>query len=288
MKILITGAAGQLGRELQKSCPKNVKLAAFDRATLDITSLPRVRQLVQAEQPDWIINASAYTAVDKAEDDAETAYKINAEGVSNLAQVAKQQSVRLLHISTDFVFDGSQGAPYQPDDTVKPLGVYGASKLQGDEAVQAHLGADALIIRTAWVYSAHGNNFVKTMLRLMNERDVLGVVEDQIGTPTWAAELAKAIYLAVDKDLRGTFHWTDAGAASWYDFAEAIYEIGRVMEMIDHEVHINPIPTEAYPTPAMRPANSVLDKNSLRKAIGYGGMHWRTALTHALKEIKHG
>jgi len=288
MKILITGSAGQLGWELQRTCPDNIELAAFDLPELDVSDIDLIRQYVKNEQPEWIINASAYTAVDKAEGDSDLAYLVNAEGAKNLAIVAKENNIRLLHVSTDFVFDGSQGAPYLPDDAVNPKSVYGASKLQGDQAVQEILADDALIIRTAWVYSAHGNNFVKTMLRLMNERNEMGVVEDQIGTPTWAAELAKVIYLAIEKDLRGMHHWTDAGAASWYDFSEAIYQLGRNMEMIDHEVQINPIPTEEYPTPAARPANSVLDKNSLRGALGYTGMHWRAALENVLKELKHG
>ena len=288
MKILITGSAGQLGWELQKARPKNIEIAAFDLPELDVSNIDLVRQYVKNEQPDWIVNASAYTAVDKAESDSEVAYLVNAEGAKNLATVAKENTIRLLHVSTDFVFDGSQGAPYQPEDATNPLGVYGASKLQGDLAVQEILGDKALIIRTAWVYSAHGNNFVKTMLRLMNERDELGVVDDQIGTPTWAAELAKVIYLAIEKNLVGMHHWTDAGAASWYDFAEAIYQLGREMKMIDHEMLVKPIPTEAYPTPAARPANSVLSKNSIREAVGYTGMHWRTALANVLQELKHG
>jgi dTDP-4-dehydrorhamnose reductase len=287
-KVLVTGANGQLGWELQRFRPEGVELVALSRQDLDISDTAAVSARVAQESPDWIINAAAYTAVDKAESEVSSAEAINVAGAKNLALAARETGARLVHVSTDFVFDGEKSRPYQADDNTNPRGVYGETKCRGEEAVSAVLEDNALILRTAWVYSSHGNNFVKTMLRLMNERDELGVVEDQVGTPTWAAELARVIYMAIDQSLSGTYHWTDMGVASWYDFAQSIYEIGRSLGLTEREVTINPIPTEAYPTPAARPAYSVLSKDALRHAIGYNGIHWRTALTNMLKEVKNG
>ncbi len=288
MKILVTGANGQLGWELQRAKPGDCKLTALSRDQLDITDLEQVNNTINSIKPDWIINAAAYTAVDKAESDSEGAYAINADGAANLATAAQASNVRLLHISTDFIFDGKNNRPYLPDDNPNPLGVYGASKLAGEQKVRELLGDETLIIRTAWVYSSHGNNFVKTMLRLMEERDTLGVIEDQVGTPSWAAEIATAIYLSIENNLRGVYHWTDTGAASWYDFSVAIYELGQEAGLISSSVTINPIPTEAYPTPAERPPYSILNKDSLRKAINYTGKHWRDSLSQMILEIKNG
>lgn len=287
-RILVTGANGQLGQELQRAKPQGVELIAFGRQALDISDRSAVSHQVGEIRPDWIINAAAYTAVDKAESDEANAIAINVAGARNLAEAAADCGARLAHVSTDFVFDGCKSRPYLPDDQMNPVGVYGRTKRQGEDAVRAVVGDTALIVRTAWVYSARGNNFVKTMLRLMNERDAVGVIEDQVGTPTWAAELAKVLYLAIDKSLTGTYHWTDTGVASWYDFAVAIYEIGRSQGLLRRDVVINPIPTEAYPTPAARPAYSVLSKDAMRQATGYTGMHWRTALTNMMKELEHG
>ncbi len=288
MKILVTGANGQLGWELQRAKPNDCELTALGRDELDITDLEQVTRSINSIKPDWVINAAAYTAVDKAESDSAGAYAINAEGAANLATVVQAMSSRLLHISTDFIFDGKKNRPYLPDDAPNPLGIYGASKLAGEQKVGAILGDETLIIRTAWVYSAHGNNFVKTMLRLMSERDTLGVIEDQVGTPSWAAEIARAVYLSIENNLRGVYHWTDTGAASWYDFSVAIYELGREAGLINNSVTINPIPTEAYPTSAERPPYSILNKDSLRKAIDYTGKHWRDSLSQMIMEIKNG
>ncbi len=286
MKVMLTGAGGQLGWELQRRVPANVRLMPLTRVELDIGDFNQVAKAVRALAPEWIINAAAYTAVDKAESETEAAFRVNELGAGNLARAAAEQGCRLLHVSTDFVFDGNAGHSRRPDDEASPLGVYGESKWRGEQAVRAALGDDALILRTAWVYSSHGNNFVKTMLRLMNERDQVNVVEDQIGTPSWAAELARVVFLAIDRDLRGVHHWTDAGVASWYDFAVAIRDLGLQLGLIEDRVSINPIPTEAYPLPARRPANSVLDKQGLREAIGYQGLHWRDALQRMLKELQ--
>lgn len=288
MKVLITGAGGQLGWELQRAAPDGIELQALSRKALDISDSDAVNNVVAQFQPDWVINAAAYTAVDKAESDQASAEAINVEGAANLAAAAKANQSRLAHVSTDFIFDGCKSSPYLADDRAHPMGVYGETKWRGEEAVRAVDADNALIVRTAWVYSSHGANFVKTMLRLMNERTELGVIEDQVGTPTWAAELARVLYRAIENDLRGTYHWTDTGVASWYDFAVAIHDIGREMELIDNAVVIKPIPTEAYPTPAARPAYSVLSKEAMRQAIGYTGMHWRKALENMMREIKNG
>jgi dTDP-4-dehydrorhamnose reductase len=288
MKILVTGANGQLGWELQRAKPNDCELTALSRDQLDITDLEQVTRSINSIKPDWVINAAAYTAVDKAESDSAGAYAINAEGAANLATAAQAINSCLLHISTDFIFDGKNNRPYLPEDVPNPLGIYGASKLAGEQKVREILGGETLIIRTAWVYSAHGNNFVKTMLRLMGERDTLGVIEDQVGTPSWAAEIARAVYLSIENNLRGVYHWTDTGAASWYDFSVAIYELGKEAGLINNSVTINPIPTEAYPTPAERPPYSILNKDSLRKAINYTGKHWRDSLSQMIMEIKNG
>ena len=288
MKILVTGANGQLGWELQRAKPNDCELTALSRDQLDITDLEQVTRSINSIKPDWVINAAAYTAVDKAESDSAGAYAINAEGAANLATAAQAINSCLLHISTDFIFDGKNNRPYLPEDVPNPLGIYGASKLAGEQKVREILGGETLIIRTAWVYSAHGNNFVKTMLRLMAERDTLGVIEDQVGTPSWAAEIARAVYLSIENNLRGVYHWTDTGAASWYDFSVAIYELGKEAGLINNSVTINPIPTEAYPTPAERPPYSILNKDSLRKAINYTGKHRRDSLSQMIMEIKNG
>ncbi|KPF77627.1 dTDP-4-dehydrorhamnose reductase [alpha proteobacterium AAP81b] len=276
MRALIAGAAGQLGRALQASAPAGVTVIAPAEADFDITSRDAVAAVVAAAAPDVIFNAAAYTAVDKAEGDAEAAMRINADAVGNLAATG----VRLVHVSTDFVFDGSAGRPYAPDAATNPLGVYGATKLAGEIAA----GPEALIVRTAWVYAARGNNFVATMLRLMRERPELRVVADQIGTPTHAAGLARALWALTAADTRGIYHWTDAGACSWYDFAVAIGEEALALELLDKAVPVLPIRTEDYPTPARRPAYSVLDKTATWAITG-PARHWRAELRDCLREM---
>ncbi|MFC6634831.1 dTDP-4-dehydrorhamnose reductase [Microbulbifer taiwanensis] len=286
MKILITGKNGQLAQELHKRKPANIELVALDRNDLDITNATQVTQAIAEHKPEVVINAAAYTAVDKAESEKEQAYAVNATGPENLAAACKEFGIRLIHVSTDFVFDGQSSTPYQPQQPVRPLGVYGESKAAGEAAVQSLL-PEAVILRTAWVYSAHGANFTNTMLRLMNERDQLGVVADQIGTPTSTHTLAEAIYTLIEKpQAKGTYHCTDAGAASWYDFAVAIYEEGKEAGLLpaEKQVQIKPIATADYPTPAARPAYSVLDKTSLVAEVGIELKHWRQALRQVLKE----
>ncbi|MEK8088995.1 dTDP-4-dehydrorhamnose reductase [Thermithiobacillus plumbiphilus] len=287
MKVLITGASGQLGQALQDSAPGSCELLALDSRTLDISQADAVRPAVSRFAPSLIINAAAYTKVDQAETEPGRAHAVNAEGAANLARAAQGSGARLIHISTDFVFDGNKSTPYQPADQTNPLGVYGASKCEGEQQVQEITQSQALIIRTAWVYAAHGNNFVKTMLRLMAEREQLAVVSDQIGTPTSAHTLAQAIWRAASKpDLRGIYHWTDSGVASWYDFALAIQEEALALGLLDKAIPIRPIRTQDYPTPAKRPAYSVLDKTQSWADFDLAPLHWRVALRQVLQELK--
>lgn len=286
MKTLITGANGQLGWELQRTGPAGWEIIALNRAELDITDNDVVASVFQQHQPDLVINTAAYTAVDKAESVKDKAYAVNVRGVANIAQAAEDFQARLIHISTDFVFDGTKSQPYLPDDKPNPRGVYGTSKLQGEQAVLAETMGKALILRTGWVYSSHGNNFVKTMLKLMAEREEICVVADQVGTPTWARDLAKAIYhFANIPDAQGIFHWTDAGVASWYDFAVAIQEEALRLGILQNPIPMLPVRTEDYPTAAKRPPYCVLDKTASWQTLGYTASHWRKSLRHMLAEF---
>ena len=287
MRALVVGAAGQLGWELQRCVPPGVVVDALDADRLNITDAHAVAACVADIRPQIVINAAAYTAVDKAESEREVAFAVNSNGAAHVAEAAKACGARLLHVSTDFVFDGRQSCPYLPSDAAHAEGVYGASKLEGERRVGAVLGNEALILRTAWVYSAHGNNFVKTMLRLMRERDSVNVVADQIGTPTWAHGLARAAWaLVLRNDIAGTYHWTDAGVASWYDFAVAIHEEALAIGLLERGVPVRPIRTQDYPTAAKRPAFSVLDKTTTWGMYGDAVVHWRTALRAMLRELK--
>lgn len=284
-RVLVLGAGGQLGYELRHSVPEGVQCVALDRTSLDITDLGAIRAAVEHHAPQAIINAAAYTAVDRAEEESERAWAINCEGPKHLAQICAATGIRLLHVSTDFVFDGASGQPYAVDAAVNPLGVYGASKRGGELAV-LDSGADALVVRTGWVYSAHGGNFVKTMLRLMADRPSLTVVEDQIGTPTWAHGLADVCWqLCADPHAYGIYHWSDAGACSWYDFAVAIREEAMALGLLKAAADIAPIPATDYPTPATRPAYSVLDKSRTRSQLNISGQHWRVALRDMLQSL---
>jgi len=282
-KVMIAGMGGQLGFELARTCADQGMLVAPRENELDITDRESVNAFVSKLQPAVIINCAAYTQVDKAETDK--AFAVNRDGPAYLAQAAKSCNALLVHISTDFVFAGDSGRPLRTDDAPAPLSVYGKSKLAGEEAV-LQTGCNALIIRTAWLYSSYGNNFVKTMLRLMNERDSLGIVADQIGTPTWANSLARIIWQLIDLDAHGLFHWTDAGVASWYDFAVAIYEEGKAAGLLSRDVEIKPIKTSDYPLPASRPAFSVLDKSSAYALISGKPEHWRSNLHKMLSELR--
>ncbi len=287
MKVLVTGAGGQVGWELQQRLATKYDLYAFSRNELDISNYHDVENRIKAIQPDWVINAAAYTAVDRAEEELEKANAINSEAVGKMVRFCKLYKARFLHISTDYVFDGDSSRSYVPTDQTNPLNIYGKSKLSGELQVLHTLGEDTLIIRTGWVYAAHGNNFVKTMLKLMATRDVINVIEDQVGSPTWAGDFCTIIDLAIQKDARGLFHWTDAGVASWYDFATAIYKNARQIGLLDKDVAINPISSDEYKTKAQRPRNSIMCKRSIRDTLGYTGRHWSETLGDMLMEIKN-
>ena len=284
MRVLLTGADGQLGHELIRSCPAGTSLIATDVDTLDITDSSAVEAKLVAESPDWVINSAAYTAVDKAESDLDAATAINATAAGTIATLCREQAVRLVQVSTDFVFDGSASTPYLPEDKPGPLGVYGATKLAGEEAVLQAL-PDALVLRTSWLYSAHGANFVKSMLNLMQSKDELGIVYDQVGSPTWASTLANGVWGLIEKDASGIHHCSDNGVASWYDFAVAIQEEALSAGLLSKAIPVRPIRSSEYPTPAKRPAYSVMDKRSTETLLGEHFPHWRVSLRGMLTEL---
>ena len=284
-KVLITGANGQVGRELKDSAPQSVEVIAVEHSRLDITDRKSVLEFIAQIKPDIIINAAAYTAVDQAERDPEAAFIVNRDGAAHLAEGATKIGSRLIHISTDFVFDGKKSSPYLPEDTPNPISVYGASKLAGECAVNDITEGRALVLRTAWVYSKYGNNFVNTMLRLFKERDEVRVISDQVGTPTHAGGLARTLWKLSDlQEVRGIYHWTDAGVASWYDFAEAILQAARNNNVSLRTKTIIPINSSDYPLPAQRPAYSVMDKGKTVPVVG-GHEHWGKRLKDACRDI---
>ena len=287
MKVFLTGGTGQVGRALIASKPEWVELFAPGRGELELTDTTALCGALDAFRPDRIINAAAYTAVDRAEADEVGARAVNADMVRHLADWLDpcRGDAGLIQISTDFVFDGAASTPYRPDAPTSPPGVYGRTKLEGERA--ARTTAFSTTIRTAWVYAAEGANFVHTMLRLMASRDEVRVVADQIGTPTHATSLAHALWLLAIGGHRGLYHWTDAGVASWYDFAVAIQEEALTLGLLERAVPVVPIRTEDYPTPARRPAYSVLDK-SATWAITGPARHWRVELRDCLAEIARG
>ncbi len=273
-KILITGANGQLGTELSKLLPEAL---LTDVADLDITDEAAVKAYVEAHNIDTIINCAAYTAVDKAEDDEALAQKINVLGPENLAK----SGCKIIHVSTDYVFDGKGHKPYTPEDVADPVSVYGRTKRAGELAVLEN-AKEAVIIRTAWLYSPYGNNFVKTMRRLGGEKESLNVVADQIGTPTYAGDLAKAIVTILPQvapENKGVYHFTNEGVCSWYDFAR------KIMELSGLNCKVNPIPSSAYPTKATRPFYSVLDKMKIKETFHIDIQHWEEGLKTCLKQF---
>jgi dTDP-4-dehydrorhamnose reductase len=289
MRVVVTGVRGQLGAELLRTRPHNVEVIGIDLEELDICEGAAVRSWMARTQPRLIINAAAYTAVDRAESEPDLADAVNAGGAANLAVAAREVESRLVQISTDFVFDGSLARPYRPEDPPMPLSVYGASKFSGEERTREEHPAGTLVLRTAWLYSSHGVNFVKTMLNLMSQRDRVEVVCDQIGTPTWARSLAEAIWSLADQDVWGRIlHWTDSGVASWYDFAVAIAEEGKSLGLLERVPEIVPIRAEAFPAAARRPHFSVLDKSETSRILGCPAPHWRSSLRLMLAELVSG
>ncbi|MFT5045488.1 MAG: dTDP-4-dehydrorhamnose reductase [Porticoccaceae bacterium] len=285
MRVFITGSdSGQLHWELLRTIPTNVTLLELPER-LDITDRERVLAAIDTLSPDVIINAAAYTAVDKAESDVETAEAVNTTAVKTLCMAAAQTNAHLIHVSTDFVFGKGDGSPFVENANVDPVSVYGKTKLAGEKILADSIPDTALVVRTAWVYSSHGGNFVKTMLRLMNERGEVGVIADQIGSPTWANALARALWTAAEQRAVGVMHWTGAGAGSWYDFAVAIAEEAHQLGLLPANITINPLTTEQYPTPAARPHYSVLELTRTWNQLGIKAVHWREDLRAMLKEL---
>ncbi len=281
-KILVTGADGQLGMELRQlasSLPLyNFIFTTRKELPFDDTSL--LKEKLEYYQPQYIINCAAYTAVDKAETEKELAYLVNAIAAGTMAAFCEENNVRLVHISTDYVFDGRATIPYSEEETTNPQSVYGHSKLEGESLVLQN-NPGAIIIRTAWVYSRFGKNFVKTMLRLMKEKEAIGVVNDQFGTPTHAADLASAILqiIASQQWQPGIYNYSNLGTTSWYEFAVAISELSG------SNCKVNPIPTSAFPTPAKRPAYSVLDKKKIMQVFDMAIPHWKDSLADCLQNL---
>jgi len=287
--ILLIGSNGQLGKELQHNLTShNSNIIAVARPTVDLAQPDTLHQIIRTVQPQIIINAAAYTAVDKAETELELATAVNATASGILAQAAQKLGAFLIHVSTDYVFDGRQSHPYQETDPTNPLGAYGRSKLAGEQAIQANCNQH-LILRTAWVYGTYGkSNFVKTMLRLGAEREEIRVVADQIGSPTWTGDIANAIVGLLPQltpQVAGTYHYTNSGVASWYDFAVAIFEEAQQLGFPLKLQRVTPITTADYPTPAQRPAYSVLSCEKISKALGTPRPHWRLALRQMLAEL---
>ncbi len=290
MSILLTGAQGQVGQELQQTLvrlePTYGPLVALGRTQLDLTDLDAIATQVEATQPMLIVNAAAYTAVDKAESESELAYRINAEAPGALAKAAAKCNAALIHISTDYVFSGQAPSPRCETDETEPLSVYGETKLAGEAAIRSALDRH-VILRTAWVYGVHGKgNFVKTMLRLAKDRPQLSVVADQIGSPTWANDIAQTIAQLSEKVTHypGTYHFTNSGTASWYEFATAIFEEARSLGMPLTIETLNPITTAEYPTPAKRPPYSVLNCQKIANLLGHEAPNWRQSLKEMLQQ----
>ncbi|MGJ8681876.1 dTDP-4-dehydrorhamnose reductase [Paraglaciecola sp.] len=287
MKIIVIGKSGQLAWELSQFVSTEHEVVCLGRNDIDLQNFVAMTECLKHQKVEGVINASAYTLVDKAQSDIDNAYALNSEAVGNLAQACKSLFVPFVHISTDFVFHGDKGVPYLPDDKIQPLGVYGASKAEGEKLITNTYSERSCIIRTSWVYSTHGNNFVKTMLNLMRTKPEISVISDQIGTPTYAKGLAEASVASLINNVSGIHHYTDTGVASWYDFAVAIQRIGLELGLLDKIIPIKPITTEQYPTPAQRPHYSVLDKCSFVRALPeFSFNHWQTQLHMMMKSLK--
>lgn len=286
MKTLVIGCNGQLGQSLVETVPENVDFVGLDLPELDITDDSAVLEACRELSPDLIINAAAYTGVDQAESEPALARSVNVEGPRNIAAAARKINARVIHISTDFVFDGQRSKPYPADAPTNPLNVYGQTKRDGELAVLEGSADSAIIIRTSWLYGENGKNFVKTMLRLMGERDKLGVVVDQFGSPTWADSLAGAVWtFASAPEHSGIFHWADCGDTTWHEFAVAIQEDAISLGLLDKAIPINAIKTADYPAAAQRPPYSVLDCSSTQDAISIQPADWRSNLRKMLNRL---
>ena len=288
--IVVTGATGQLGQTLSRLWTESplpqYQLEALDRSELDISQAEMAIGVLSELKPAVIVNAAAYTQVDKAESDSKAAHLVNAEAAGRIAAWSAENDAKLIHISTDFVFDGSSKTPYRPDHLTNPLGVYGASKLAGENKIQAEARQRSAIIRTSWLYSEYGNNFVKTMLRLMGDKDELSVVNDQIGSPTSTHGLATLIFAMIPKDsYQGIYHWTDGASISWYEFAQEIQNQAIQEGLLSKVIPIKPISSSEYPTPAHRPAYSVLDRSRAMAEFECPALDWKGQVNLVIKEL---
>lgn len=286
VKVLVLGAEGQLGSELRQiyATQNDGQVVVFaGRNQLDLTDTFAINEFVKTTRPAVIINCAAYTAVDRAEQEPELANQINHLAVAALARASVEIGARLIHVSTDYVFNGNHCQPYRPTDITDPQGIYGITKRDGENAFRSS-GAKGVMVRTSWVYGANGNNFVKTMLRLGRERDQLNIVYDQVGAPTWARDLASALvqismHPSLDEHFGNIYHYSNSGVCSWYDFAH------RIMQLKNVTCSLTPIRSEHYPTPAKRPHYSVLDCESIKRDFGLSIAHWQDALTTALEDF---
>lgn len=287
MKTLVLGSNGQLGRALAETAPDGVEFVGLNQPSLDIRSADDVLKVCRDMQPAVIINTAAYTAVDQAESETGLAAAVNVDGPRNIATAAHEVGARLVHISTDFVFDGEASTPYEPHSKTHPVSIYGSTKRDGELAVLDAMSHSAVVLRSAWLYSRTGGNFVLTMLRLMGEREELSVVSDQRGTPTWTDSLAEAVWgFANRADLNGIYHWTDAGECSWHEFAVAIQEEALSLGLLHRSIPIRPIPTDAYPTTATRPRYSVLDCSATVADLDLQPAPWRVNLRRMLRGMQ--
>lgn len=284
-KIVITGASGQLGKELQviSSAYPEFNFIFLSKEDLPIDHNDEVQQFFLRTQPAYCINCAAYTAVDKAESQKDIAFLINAQSTGSLAAICQSSGVKLIHISTDYVFDGNSSKPLKEEDPTSPINVYGASKLKGEELALQN-NDDTIIIRTSWLYSSFGNNFVKTMIRLMKEKDSVNVINDQLGSPTYAADLSKTIMqiISSEKFLKGIYHYSNEGEITWYDFALAI------RALTGSACKVNPIPTSQYPTAAKRPSYSLLDKTKIKAVYGVDIPFWNSSLAKCINQLVNG
>lgn len=287
MKVVVLGALGQLGCALRESQPSGLSVIYFSKQDLDITNATELKNTLLRENAQYVINATAFTAVDLAETEVEKAFAVNASAVESLAKICGEAGIKLIHISTDFVFAGNAYQPYKPSDACSPLNVYGESKRAGELAIAKYASDSSVVVRTSWLYGANGNNFVKTMLRLFRERETVNVVCDQVGCPTLVDGLANWIWRVCKEGVAvGVYHWCDAGVASWYDFAKAVQELAIEKGVLTKRCNVLPIYSENYPTAAQRPSYSVLDTRASVFSKADTPVYWRENLSLMLDKLK--
>ena len=288
MNVIIFGARGQLGQCLADIVSSGICAEFLSREDCDLLQPDSIKRTLDKKKPDFVINAAAYTDVDRAESEAEVAHRVNGKAVGAIAEWVSYNRARLIHLSTDFVFDGKSQRPYQINDKMNPLGAYGASKEAGEKQVKELAPKATMVIRTSWVYSEYGSNFVKTMLRLMRESKSLSVVDDQLGSPTYAGSLARIIWTIINMDYfqPGIFHWTDNGTITWYQFACTIQAEATKLGLLNRSIPIKPISTDEYPTSAKRPAYSALDTSKLEQLTSQRARDWQLNLNYVLNRLK--